>query len=368
MASSPVLDIEALLVPIADDAPAGEDLRTSVASPTLYYSLKDLRVAARAAERDPSTTSMPREWHDIATLAPKIMVENSKDLEVVCWYLEALVRIHGFAGLRDGFALAQGLVDRFWDTFNSLPADEEGLVTRLMPFTGLNGAGGGGTLLMPINNAPITRQAGDLGPYSYFNYEKASELAQRDPEVRAKRAAHGEVTLENFTAAVTASGGQFYVDLLGDIDGALTNFNALTASLEAKAGADSPPSSAIQELLETILRNVRGFSGALVASVAPPPAPSEAVSSDEAPGPTAVSAAPVRAGAAQSREDALRQLLQLAEFFRTSEPQSPVSSMLEETVRRARMSFSDLLAELLQDKAVWRSALTNAGIKPPQEG
>ena len=181
---------------------------------------------------------MPREWHDIATLAPKIMVENSKDLEVVCWYLEALVRIHGFAGLRDGFALAQGLVDRFWDTFNSLPADEEGLVTRLMPFTGLNGAGGGGTLLMPINNAPITRQAGDLGPYSYFNYEKASELAQRDPEVRAKRAAHGEVTLENFTAAVTASGGQFYVDLIGDIDGALTNFNALTASLEAKAGAE----------------------------------------------------------------------------------------------------------------------------------
>jgi type VI secretion system protein ImpA len=366
MATSPVLDIEALLVPIAEDAPAGEDLRSSAASPTIYYSLKDLRVAARAAERDPATTAMPREWHDIATLAPKILAETSKDLEVVCWYIEALVRIHGFAGLRDGFALAHGLIERFWDTFNSLPADEEGLVTRLMPFTGLNGSGGGGTLLMPINNAPITSEHGDLGPYSYFNYEKASELQQRDPEVRAKRAAQGEATLENFTAAVTASGGQFYIDLLGDIDGALANFNGLTALLETKAGADAPPSSAIQELLDTILRNVRGFAGALVAATAPPAAAQESSASDDAP--AAASAAPVRVGAVQSREDALRQLLQLAEFFRTSEPQSPISSMLEETVRRARMSFSDLLAELLQDKAVWRLALTNAGIKPPQEG
>jgi type VI secretion system protein ImpA len=310
---------------------------------------------------------MPKEWQDIAALAPKILVENSKDLEVVCWYIEALVRIHGFAGLRDGFSLAQGLIERFWDSFNSLPADEEGLVTRLMPLTGLNGSGGDGTLLMPINNAPITGRDGDLGPYSYFNYEKASELAQRDPEVRARRVAQGDTTLEGFTATVNASGGQFYVDLIGDIEGALTNFNALTASLEAKAGPDAPPSSAIQELLDTILRSVRAFSGALVAAVAPPPASPEALASDDAP--AVASAAPVRVGAVQSREEALRVLLQLAEYFRTSEPQSPISNMLEETVRRARMSFSDLLAELLQDRAVWRSALTNAGIKPPpQEG
>jgi type VI secretion system protein ImpA len=368
MASAPVLDLEALLTPIAGDAPAGEDLRTSASSPTLYYSLKDLRVAARAAERDPATTSMPKEWQEIATLAPKILVENSKDLEVVCWYIEALVRIHGFAGLRDGFALAQGLVERFWDSFISLPADDDGLVTRLMPITGLNGSGGAGTLLMPINNAPITGQNGDDGPFSYFNYEKASELSQRDAEFRAKRVAQGDTTLEVFTAAVTASGGQFYVDLIGDIEGALATFNGLTAQLDARAGAESPPSSSIQELLDTILRSVRAFSSSLVAAVAPPPS-AEPAAIDDAPSSTGASLPAARVGAAQSREDALRTLLQLAEYFRTSEPQSPISTMLEETVRRARMSFSDLLAELLEDKAVWRSALTKAGINPPaQEG
>jgi len=64
----------------------------------------------------------------------------------------------------------------------------------------------------------------------------------------------------------------------------------------------------------------------------------------------------------------LRQLLQLADYFKSTEPQSPLSAILEEAVRRARLSFADLLAELLPDPAAWRGALTNVGIKPPPEG
>jgi type VI secretion system protein ImpA len=57
-------------------------------------------------------------------------------------------------------------------------------------------------------------------------------------------------------------------------------------------------------------------------------------------------------------------MLQLAEYFRINEPQSPISTILEETVRRGRLSFADLLAELLPDVDQWRTVLTNAGIKP----
>jgi len=72
-------------------------------------------------------------------------------------------------------------------------------------------------------------------------------------------------------------------------------------------------------------------------------------------------------GGVSGREDALRVLLQIAEYFRIHEPHSPISNSLEEIVRRARLPFAELLAELVPDQGAWRSALTSAGIKPPVE-
>ena len=51
MPSPNVLDLESLLEPIADDAPAGTDIRSDTTPGSLYYQIKDARTAARAAER-----------------------------------------------------------------------------------------------------------------------------------------------------------------------------------------------------------------------------------------------------------------------------------------------------------------------------
>jgi type VI secretion system protein ImpA len=72
-------------------------------------------------------------------------------------------------------------------------------------------------------------------------------------------------------------------------------------------------------------------------------------------------------GNVRGREEALRVLAQVAQYFRIHEPHSPISNSLEEIVRRARLPFAELLAELLPDQSAWRSALTSAGIRPPAE-
>ena len=51
MALTPVIDIDAFLQPISDDAPAGTDPRADTSSSSLYYQTKDARNAARSAER-----------------------------------------------------------------------------------------------------------------------------------------------------------------------------------------------------------------------------------------------------------------------------------------------------------------------------
>ncbi|HEX7760607.1 MAG TPA: type VI secretion system protein TssA [Caulobacteraceae bacterium] len=361
-----------MLAPVSEAAPAGVDLRQDSSPTSPYFQLKDARSAARRAERAADEGGEDRpipEWQTILTLAPQLLAGQSKDLEITAWYIEALLRSHGFAGLRDGFALATGLIDRFWDSFHSLQ-DEDGLVTRMAPLAGLNGVEADGTLIQPLRKAPITVANGEHDALSYYDYEQATAISQiADAAARQRRIDRGGMTLEGFAASVNAGGGRFYLNLIEDLEGALSQYKALSALLDAKAGGDSPPTSTVQDLLDNILGTVRNLSKDLVASIAPAPeaATAGAAASDE----VAVAAGggiPSTAGAVRNREDALRTLLQLAEYFRTTEPQSPVSTILEETVRRARMSFADLLAELMPDQTQWRTVLTNVGIKPPDAG
>jgi type VI secretion system protein ImpA len=67
-----------------------------------------------------------------------------------------------------------------------------------------------------------------------------------------------------------------------------------------------------------------------------------------------------------TRETALRELDRIAEYFRRTEPHSPLAYTLDEAVRRGRMSLSELLAEVLPDAAVRNAMLVRLGIRPEE--
>src|SRR2546425_1256477 len=152
MPSPEVLDFERLLAPIAEDAPTGADLRADPSPTSLYYAIKDARSTARAAERQMvggEEGSSGADWRPVLQHGTKALAEKTKDLEITAYLIEALVRLHGFAGLRDGFRLARELGERYWDGLYPVP-DEEGVATRVAPLTGLNGEDADGTLIAPI--------------------------------------------------------------------------------------------------------------------------------------------------------------------------------------------------------------------------
>ena len=65
----------------------------------------------------------------------------------------------------------------------------------------------------------------------------------------------------------------------------------------------------------------------------------------------------------ETREDMLRELGQIAAFFRRTEPHSPLSYTLDEAVRRGRLSLPELLEELVPDAASRGQILMQLGIK-----
>jgi type VI secretion system protein ImpA len=373
MGSPEVLDIEKLLAPIPGDSPAGVPLREDLSPTSVYYAIKDARTAARAAERsivyeDDQTHTERPDWGPVLELGPKILAEKSKDLEVTAWLCEALIRKHGYAGLRDGFRLARGLVEGFWENLYPLP-DEDGMITRVAPLAGLNGEDTDGVLITPIANVPVTAE-GSYRPMTLSDYKQALDLERtEDPGKREQRMAQGASSLEMFETAVSETPAESFRDLLDDLDDCLKEFERLGAVLEEKCGKDedgyplAPPSSNIRNALRECLEHVRGFTKHLF--------PSEEEGLVEGEGSAMVPSAGGQGAAVAAqvgtREEAFRTLLKVAEFFKRTEPHSPVSYALEQAVRWGKMPLPELWAELVPDLSSREQLFKLVGIKPPEE-
>ncbi|QTL01705.1 type VI secretion system protein TssA [Aquabacter sp. L1I39] len=367
-------DPRLLLSPISENAPEGSDPRADISPSSPFLALKDARALARRKERardiDADAPSALEDWDQVARLGYDILAEKGKDLEVCAWMIEALLRLDGFTGLRTGMEVARGLVEGFWDTLFPLP-DEDGDEPRLAPFIALNGTSADGTLVQPLRKVPLTPGAEGV---PLWQYEQALEVSRiGDATKREARIKGGALSLDAFTVAVQEGSPAFYMGLVGRIDGALASINALSDAFSARVGADAPPAGAIRALLETNREAVQAFAAEKLAQAAAArsheaanrqdgDAEHDAEEEETADG-EAAGSLPARRPV--SREQALGQILEIARFFRVSEPHSPVSYVLEETVRRARMSMTELLDELIVDQDARRYFYLASGIRPP---
>src|ERR1700754_2359360 len=101
-----VIDIEALLAPVSDERPAGENLQ--------YSGLHDEIREARRADEDFEQGDWRRDlkvadWKQVLNLATGTLTAKTKDLQICAWLAEALVKLYGLAGLGAGLKLMRGL-------------------------------------------------------------------------------------------------------------------------------------------------------------------------------------------------------------------------------------------------------------------
>lgn len=366
MASEAVLDLDALVRPVSGDAPAGENLREDPSPESAYYRIKDARAAARSAERqglfgDVIGPVEAGEWRSIHGTAPEVLGQRSKDLEVTAWLIESLARTDGFAGLRDGFRLARELVERFWDDLYPLP-DEDGVETKVAPLTGLNGAGAEGTLSAPIARIPITA-GNSVGPLATWSCQQAVELERLDEDARQERVESGATSMEDVRTAVRETPVTFFVDLVSDLRQCLEEWAALGTALDERCGMDAPPTSAVRDALQTALDTVLYIAGDVL-PVEPevPEAGQEGLAEVGEETVTIVPQAPP--GEIGSREDAFRMLAKVAEYFRRSEPHSPLSFLVERAVHWGKLPLPDLLTQLIPDESARETYEQLTGVTP----
>jgi len=363
MATTIDADFDALLEPIPGDNPAGVDLRGDDSAANPWYTIKDHRGDARRAERDLETWDPETEkgappdplpdWRKLLNEAVSVVTKRTKDLEIVAYMIEALVRTDGFAGLAKGLALANGLIERYWDQIYPRPEESDPGAT-VLSLAQLNGFGGGGVILGPLSHVPITNDPGGES-FAYWQYLEAHNLKTLPHEDQAKRLDRGAVSLDRFKRSSDATPKDFFKQFFAETQEALAELARLDALLDARLPNEFKPSfTAIREQVEDIERAVRTFAP----FDAEPSANANGQAAGAAPGAMGVSI-----GGISSRDEAFRQLSLIADFFEKTEPLSLLAEQIRKVVRLGRMSPQEYFSQLIESEDIRRQVFRLVGIK-----
>lgn len=372
--AAPVLpegfDLEAFLAPIPGDTPQGVDLREDTSAQSPWFRLRDARSEAREAERRAETDGgeeggLSPAWRTINQLARSSLLEKSKDLDIAAMLTEALLRMHGLPGLTAGALLIKGLAEQYWDGIFPLPDEYDGIAARVSGITGLSGAEKEGLLLAPLRRLPLFRRP-DGSPMAWFQVQGSMELASLDEARQAQRLKAGAIPPDTLDTEAKAAGAATFKALRDRLKQTQAAWGEMAAKLDELAGADGPSTGRVRDLLQELLDFVNKYAPPEEIEVAAEEGTGEeAGMADGSEGAPGAPGAPRAGGIGRSREEILRQLVEIADYFKRTEPNSPLAYTLADAVRRARLSWPELLEELVPDESARQAILMSLGIKTP---
>ncbi len=310
-----MLNLDKLLVPISMDQPCGEDLAFS----------PDVDAINRARQADdPSieqgawvTALKEADWKFVTKRCTELLETRSKHLQLAVWLLEAATKTGGVAGMAASLRLLGGLCERYWEGLHPLP-DEDGFERRI-----------GNLAWAAARIAPLVKELPLADGVTMGGWEAARS---RGPAALAE--------LESARAKAAPSARQALAEAAHDCLAALAE---LEKAVDVRLGVDGPSFGAARAALE----NFEDMAAPMV------PAKVEAVAAPGAVA-TVAHAAPrvlLPDGPMHSREQALAQLRAVAEFFRRTEPHSPVAYLAERAARWGEQPLHAWLRSVVKDEA-----------------
>ena len=173
--------------------------------------------------------------------------------------------------------------------------------------------------------------------------------------------------MQTFDRAVLETSADFFREVLDDLRECSEEFQKLSAVLDercvtAEGENVAPRSSDVSTALESVRDTLRSIAKDLLSEEL-----DEGAGGDGAMVPAEGQQLSLGKSQVQTREEAFRALLQVAEFFKRTEPHSPVSYALEQAVRWGRMPLPDLLTELLPEDSARDQLFKLVGIRLPEQ-
>jgi type VI secretion system protein ImpA len=309
---------------LAPDDPSG---------PNLEYD-PDFLALERALQGKPEQvmgeTVKPAEdpdWRDVCERA-EALLGRARDLRAAYALTAALLKLDGLAGLAAGLTVIRQLLEGQWDTLHPrLDADDDNDPTLRM--NSLAGLAAGEGLLKSLRESPVV-QSKTLGRFS----------------LRDMRIASGKLTVP---AGMTNPPQQAQIDAAfrdADLESLKANAEAIATALDQVAAVDrllmDKVGSRAPELKPLVL-DLSDVKRVLNERLAARGAGGTA-EADAGTGPAA--GGPAGSGEVGSRDDVIRTLDRLCEYYRRFEPSSPIPLLLQRAKRLVAKSFMEIIRDM----------------------
>jgi len=312
------VDLESLLTPVSEEAPGGEDLSYDPERVEIEQAFErsvsvDITGEAEAASNV--------DWRRVVGLI-EAQSARTKDMWLAVYLCRAGARSGDFDLVVTGAAFVAGLCEGFWETMH--PAlDEYGFQGRKGPCESLSRVG---EFLGPLRNATLLAHP-RLGRFSGADFE------------RFRAGGEGEDGYGAFRGALSETPDEVLVEIGGKFDAIVASIRAADAILTAKAEGDTGPNfQATYATLAEIKRAVLSFSAAPPAETAGPQSDGSESSGGDS--------GPRLSGAVNTREDVLKALDAIADYYRRREPTSPVPVVLQRAREWVNLDFLSVLEDI----------------------
>ncbi len=292
------------------------------------------RAAAWKEEQQYGDTIIPAEEPDWKELKKKSLavLSQSKDLRAAIHLTRALIHTDGFAGLSEGLSLIKGLLVTYWENVHPQldPDDNNDPTLRINTLVNLCDPT---DFLAAVNRVPMVSST-VMGQFSFRDLQIADGLIERSANDTR------ELTSDLIDAAFREAGNETNQTTLNQINASSQCVTEIENHLNERVGIDqSPDLTALSHLLNQIAQETSRRSG--VGSVV-------AQTQGENPMAGAAAAAVVEAlpGAINTREDVIRMLERINDYYAKNEPSSPIPLLLDRAKRLVKMDFHEIVQDL----------------------
>jgi type VI secretion system protein ImpA len=329
------IDLSSLLAPVSADAPCGTNLEYDPAFGELE------RSAQTTPEREMGGSiipAVPPDWSDVRQKALGLF-DRTKDLRVAVLLVHASLHTHGLPALAEGLTLIRGLLTDYWDSVHPEldREDHDDPTLRMNSLLMLNDRA---EVVASLSRCPLIRSRA-LGVVTLRGVRVAAGEIPAGEEDGSEPMSQAQIDAAFLDGALE--------DLEANAEAARTaqeELKALIAFLNENAGSAAPDLGALSA-------EVRAVSTVLSAQLARrkgdgAPADEEGAGAGAA-GAGAAGASAVAVGEIKSRDDVIRALDRICQYFEKNEPSSPVPLLLRRAKRLVAKDFMEILRDLTPD-------------------
>lgn len=350
------LELEALLKAISLEAPCGMDCSFS----NEFHAIKKAKTQDDPLldQGDWITEPKQADWNFVNSKATELLTEKTKDIRLYSWLIEAWSKLYGFEGVAKGLELTQRSLRDFWMLLHPEIEDDD-LDQRLGLLQGLINQ-----LPVLIKNIPVV----NASPfYCLIDYEAL--LHQQN--LRRKHAEDNDEvnlnsSLEQFEQALFNSSKSFQYKNYQAYLEILKQWNILKDVLNGLMGLDAPSFALIDSQLESIHSNLKkiykadAFGSLEEDTNKINPESGTKISPEAIHSPIEIESTittrhpqkfqPQLQNHVANREQAMQVLQDIADYFQANEPHSPVSYMLQKTIKWNQMPLHEWLSQVIKNE------------------